>query len=156
MIDRFANRNIEGLPTLHIAHNNQGNTTPSTPTFANSGQQNKEAMMSRGIGALGRGAISQSAASVVAASSTGLKRLFEQAKEGAVKKEGKFVLVWNSLTVVSSRLLLICKLHSCISVRQHAFGACLCTDLDTPGMMQDRIYRSGSQALEGDRKFVDK
>ncbi len=41
---------------------------------------------------LGRGAISQSAAAVAAASSTGLKRLFEQAKEGAVKKEGKLVL----------------------------------------------------------------
>jgi hypothetical protein len=50
-------------------------------------------MMSRVGVALGRGAISQSAASVVAASSTGLKRLFEQAKEGAVKKEGEFALL---------------------------------------------------------------
>lgn len=50
-------------------------------------------MMSRvgAISTLGRGAISQSAAAVAAASSTGLKRLFEQAKEGAVKKEGKLV-----------------------------------------------------------------
>ena len=45
------------------------------------------------MSALGRGAISQSAAAAAAASSTGLKRLFanvvEQAKEGAAKKEGK-------------------------------------------------------------------
>lgn len=49
-------------------------------------------MMSRvgAISTLGRGAITQSAAAVAAASSTGLKRLFEQAKEGAVKKEGKY------------------------------------------------------------------
>jgi hypothetical protein len=93
LIDRFTNRNIEGLPTLHIQQSNL-NTAPSTPTFGNSGQQNRDsAMMSRVGVALGRGAISQSAASVVAASSTGLKRLFEQAKEGAVKKEGEFALL---------------------------------------------------------------
>ncbi|KAG0584269.1 hypothetical protein M758_3G197500 [Ceratodon purpureus] len=97
LIDRFTNRNLEGLPTLHIQQSNQGNTAPSTPTFGNSGQQNKDsAMMSRVGVALGRGAISQSAASVVAASSTGLKRLFEQAKEGAVKKEGSHIQEWFS------------------------------------------------------------
>jgi len=94
LIDRFTNRNIEGLPTLHIQQSGQAGTAPSIPTFANPGQQSREAMMSRvgAISTLGRGAISQSAAAVAAASSTGLKRLFEQAKEGAVKKEGKLVL----------------------------------------------------------------
>lgn len=94
LIDRFTNRNIEGLPILQIGGSNHGNAAPPTPTFANSGLQSKEAMMSR-VGALGRGAISQSAAAAAAASSTGLKRLFavvEQAKEGAAKKEGKLAL----------------------------------------------------------------
>ncbi|XP_024383135.1 vacuolar protein sorting-associated protein 53 A isoform X2 [Physcomitrium patens] len=101
LIDRFTNRNIEALPTSHVSgsqQSNQANTAPSTPTFANSGQQSKEAMMSR-VGALGRGAISQSAAAAAAASSTGLKRLFavvEQAKEGAAKKEGSHIQEWFS------------------------------------------------------------
>lgn len=98
LIDRFTNRNLEGLPTLHIQQSGQGGTAPSTPTFANPGQQSREAMMSRvgAISTLGRGAISQSAAAVAAASSTGLKRLFEQAKEGAVKKEGSHIQEWFS------------------------------------------------------------
>lgn len=114
MIDRFTNRNIDGLPTLHIQQSNQGNITPSTPTFGNSGQQRQDSAMISRVGvALGRGAISQSAASVVAASSTGLKRLFEQAKEGAVKKEGKLVLL-NVIYPSLGLLYLICKVHSCI------------------------------------------
>lgn len=95
MLDRFVNRNTEGLPTLQIGGSQQfnpANPGPSTPTFGISGQKSREAMMSR-VEALGRGAISQSAAAAAAASSTGLKRLFanvvEQAKEGAAKKEGK-------------------------------------------------------------------
>ncbi|XP_024364577.1 vacuolar protein sorting-associated protein 53 A [Physcomitrium patens] len=98
LIDRFTNRNIEGLPILQIGGSNHGNAAPPTPTFANSGLQSKEAMMSR-VGALGRGAISQSAAAAAAASSTGLKRLFavvEQAKEGAAKKEGSHIQEWFS------------------------------------------------------------
>lgn len=109
LIDRFTNRNIDGgLPTLHIQQSTQGSTAPSTPTFANSGQQSREAMMSRvgAISTLGRGAISQSAAAVAAASSTGLKRLFEQAKEGAVKKEGTQTLCY-LIICVSSKLFLL-------------------------------------------------
>lgn len=93
------NRNTEGLPTLQVGGSqqfNQPNAGPSTPTFGISGQKSREAMMSR-VEALGRGAISQSAAAAAAASSTGLKRLFanvvEQAKEGAAKKEGKSSLL---------------------------------------------------------------
>lgn len=107
-LDRFMNRNTEGLPTLQVGGSqqlNQANPGPSTPTFGISGQKSREAMMSR-VEALGRGAISQSAAAAAAASSTGLKRLFanvvEQAKEGAAKKEGKPALA-SSLEVQSYR-----------------------------------------------------
>lgn len=102
LLDRFMNRNTEGLPTLQVGGSqqfNQPNPGPSTPTFGISGQKSREAMMSR-VEALGRGAISQSAAAAAAASSTGLKRLFanvvEQAKEGAAKKEGSHIQEWFS------------------------------------------------------------
>lgn len=94
LLDRFVNRSMEGLSSLQIGgiqQFNQANPGASAPSFALAGQKSREAM-SR-VEALGRGAISQSAAAAAAASSTGLKRLFanvvEQAKEGATKKEGK-------------------------------------------------------------------
>lgn len=62
------------------------------------------------MSALGRGAISQSAAAAAAASSTGLKRLFanvvEQAKEGAAKKEGKLTIFRFHLLVRSKTISL--------------------------------------------------
>jgi hypothetical protein len=121
LLDRFVNRSIEGLSSLQIGGSqqfNQANPGPSTPAFALSGQKGREAMMS----ALGRGAISQSAAAAAAASSTGLKRLFanvvEQAKEGAAKKEGKhnpssrFHLLLRSKTIT---LLVLSNICSCTS-----------------------------------------
>jgi hypothetical protein len=121
LLDRFVNRSIEGLSSLQIGGSqqfNQANPGPSTPACALSGQKGREAMMS----ALGRGAISQSAAAAAAASSTGLKRLFanvvEQAKEGAAKKEGKpnpssrFHLLLRSKTIT---LLVLSNICSCTS-----------------------------------------
>lgn len=130
LLDRFVNRNTEGLPTLQIGGSqqfNQANPGPSTPTFGISGQKSREAMMSR-VEALGRGAISQSAAAAAAASSTGLKRLFanvvEQAKEGAAKKEGKPVLPKLSSTFSFSLEVLNCHFLLIFSpIIQHLFSA---------------------------------
>ena len=102
LLDRFSNRNAEGLPSIQTGPQqpSQGMSTPSTPPASTLvfGQPSREAVMSR-VGALGRGAMAQSAAAAAAASSTGLKRLFalaEQAKEGAAKKEGTFRKLFNA------------------------------------------------------------